>query len=95
VRIDAPAGPGREDWRADHDRLTHTKIDIPDAVASGMSEVMRHFGLVYRAWDFAVRPDGRWFALEVNPNGQWAWDHPHRNNIADALADELMRGETT
>ncbi|WJY37100.1 hypothetical protein QT196_07300 [Streptomyces sp. P9-2B-2] len=51
------------------------------------------FGLLFGAFDFAVRADGRWIWLETNPNGQWAFvDEPTRRAITTALADHLQNG---
>lgn len=46
------------------------------------------------ACDFSVDHSGVWWHLEVNPAGQWAWDHPLREGIASAIADALT-GEKT
>lgn len=90
LRIDARTEAGRTDWRADHDELDYSITDIPADVRQGVTAMMKHLGLVYAALDFIIDDRGRWvFAGDVNPNGQWAWDHPLRDAIADALAEEL------
>jgi ATP-grasp ribosomal peptide maturase len=90
LRIDARTEAGRADWRADHDELDYSITEIPADVRQGVTVMMKHLGLVYAAIDFIVDEQGRWvFAGDVNPNGQWAWDHPLRDAIADALVDEL------
>ena len=90
LRIDARTEAGRTDWRADHDELDYSITEVPADVRHGVTAMMKRLGLVYAAIDFIVDDRGRWvFAGDVNPNGQWAWDHPLRDAIADALADEL------
>lgn len=90
LRIDARTPAGWIDWRADHDELDYAVTELPDQVATGIRAVMRHFGLVYAAIDLIVTPDGDIvFTGDLNSNGQWAWDHPLRESIADALAGEL------
>ncbi|MGW1676049.1 ATP-grasp ribosomal peptide maturase [Saccharopolyspora sp. NPDC002376] len=90
ARIDTPSDVDVVDWRAVHDQLTYTPIDVPDDVAAGIHKVMDTFGLAYAAPDFVVDHDGRWyFHGDLNPNGQWAWIQPLRQAITSALADEL------
>lgn len=89
VRIDAHTDTGRRDWRADPDRLTWSTIDIPNVVATGIRRLMDAYGLAFGALDLIVDPDDRHWLVEINANGQWAWNHPHRDHIADALADAL------
>jgi glutathione synthase/RimK-type ligase-like ATP-grasp enzyme len=90
LRIDARTEAGRTDWRADHDELDYSITDVPAYVRQGVRAMMRHLGLIYAAIDFIVDDQEQWvFAGDVNPNGQWAWGHPLRDAITDALADEL------
>lgn len=51
-------------------------------------------GLAYGAFDFAIRPDGRWVFLECNPCGQYGWIEdvlsvPITETIADLLCEVL------
>ncbi|WP_018541370.1 ATP-grasp ribosomal peptide maturase [Streptomyces sp. MspMP-M5] len=81
------------DWRQDYDVLAYTPVETPPAVRTAARAYLDAFGLVFGAFDFAVRDDGRWIWLETNPNGQWAFvDGPTRRKIATALADHLQRG---
>lgn len=93
LRIDTTTPAGKQDWRADHNNLRYSVIDVPESVAAGVHATMNYFGLVFAAFDFAVTPSGEWVAFELNANGQWAWDHPLRDAIADAITDELT-GDT-
>ncbi|MGW2634519.1 ATP-grasp ribosomal peptide maturase [Streptomyces chattanoogensis] len=79
------------DWRQDYDSLTYTPADTPLAVRTAVRAYLDAFGLLFGAFDFALRADGRWIWLETNPNGQWAFvDAPTRRAIATALADQLQ-----
>ncbi|MPZ84698.1 MAG: ATP-grasp ribosomal peptide maturase [Actinophytocola sp.] len=94
ARIDTPAGVSAVDWRAVHDHLTYTRVDVPDTVAAGLRAVMDRLGLVYAAPDFVVDHQGAWhFIGDLNPNGQWAWITPLRADITAALADELTKDQ--
>ncbi|MGW6917586.1 ATP-grasp ribosomal peptide maturase [Kitasatospora sp. NPDC054939] len=89
VRIDSPD----LDWRRRQDLLTYTPLPVPDALGECVARYLAAFDLVFGAFDFAVDRDGRWWFLECNPNGQWAFfPQPTTDDIARALADQLQRG---
>lgn len=89
------ASPDRAlDWRrGDWDALVHDRIEPPPAVTDRMFSYLKHFGLRFGCFDFALTGDGEddWWFLECNPNGQWGW-LPDCGDIAEAVADELTRG---
>lgn len=81
------------DWRADQDHISFSRIDVPDAVGSGVMNLMAALGLRFGAFDFLLTPEGEWVFLEINPNGQWAFIEqatglPIAAAIADALAGQ-------
>lgn len=93
VAIHAASEQARVDWRADYDALEYTIIDVPAEVRGGIHRYLRRFDLLFAAFDFSVDHDGRWWFLEANPNGLWAWlqervDLPIAGAIADLLAKE-------
>lgn len=78
------------DWRADYSALTYHVCTVPDAVRSGVYELMTHLGLVFAALDFVIGPDGTWWAVDINPSGQWGWLELQTGvPISRALADLL------
>ncbi|MCD9194228.1 hypothetical protein [Streptomyces albireticuli] len=89
VRIDAGSDVARGDWRADYDALTYRPISTPPAVAAAVGAYMARMELSYAAFDFIVRPDGRWTFLEANPSGQWAWLDSPTVPIAATIAGTL------
>lgn len=92
VRIDGAPGL---DWRTDHSRLAYTPVAVPEGIAKAVRTYLDAFGLVFGAFDFALRRDGQWVFLECNPNGQWAWfETPVSEQITVALADALEKGHT-
>lgn len=56
--------------------------------------LMYTFGLQYVALDFLVDPQGHWYLVDVNPNGQWGFIPDLRAPITRALADLLERAHT-
>ncbi|WP_083683716.1 MULTISPECIES: hypothetical protein [Actinoalloteichus] len=95
LRIDAETERGKQDWRSDHRRLNYSVIKVPECVAVGVQRLMSRLDLVFGALDFVVTPADEWVFLEINPNGQWAWPHPQRDAIAEAVADVLEEGTRT
>ncbi|MFJ9035702.1 ATP-grasp ribosomal peptide maturase [Streptomyces sp. NPDC102406] len=83
------------DWREDYHRLSYTPVPVPATVRTAVRAFLDAFGLTFGAFDFALDADGRWWFLECNPNGQWAFvDDPTRRAITEALADTLQKGRT-
>ncbi|XIG79931.1 ATP-grasp ribosomal peptide maturase [Streptomyces sp. SGAir0957] len=89
VRIDS----GLLDWRTDYSTHTYTRLNVPPPVEHALFAYLRHFGLVFGAFDFTLSADGTWTFIECNPSGQWAWLEPPTGlPMTTALADLLERG---
>lgn len=83
------------DWRQDQRLITCSPVPIPDRVRKAVHANTHAFGLTFGAFDFALDTAGRWWFLECNPNGQWAFvDEPTTRAITCALADTLQKGAT-
>lgn len=84
---------GAVDIRAHSEQVTHTATEVPGPLADSIRVMMDRLGLVFGAFDFMVRPDGRWVFIELNPNGQWAWTEQAAGlPISTALASLLEKG---
>lgn len=80
------------DWRIDHNANQWHAIAVPHQVRTALSALLDRLALRFAACDFSIDQSGKWWYLEANPAGQWAWDHPLRDAIAAALADALTIG---
>lgn len=60
------------DWRAG-DNNQYELIDIPADVKNTIRTMMNDFQLRFGAFDYIVDNNGKWYFLEINPNGQWQW----------------------
>ncbi|MGH3773289.1 MAG: ATP-grasp ribosomal peptide maturase [Pseudonocardiaceae bacterium] len=90
ARIDATSEAARVDWRSDYQSISYAVTETPGAVRSQVNALLDALGLRFAALDFIVAPDGRWWFLECNPNGQWAWIEEETGiPITGALADAL------
>lgn len=88
VRIDSQ----HLDWRADPDQCRYQLVDIPAAISAPVGHLLTTLRLRFAALDFAVDHAGRWWFLEVNPNGQWLWlEHATGAPISRAIATALHR----
>lgn len=90
VAIHAGSETSRVDWRRDYEALQYGPLTCPHDVALGIDRYLESSGLHYAAFDFVIRPDGKWIFLECNAAGQWGWlaeqcDLP----VAAAIVDEL------
>lgn len=66
------------DWRAHpwNDSAgmpAHEPFELPPEITDRCLRLVRSYGLNFGAIDLIVDPDGEYFFLELNPNGQWAW----------------------
>jgi ATP-grasp ribosomal peptide maturase len=96
ARIDTGSKAAAVDWRADHTAVTYTPLaGILTAVRDGVRALLARLRLRFGCLDFIVAPDGSWWFLEVNPNGQWAWIEDAAGlPITAAIADALTREDT-
>ncbi|MER8155618.1 ATP-grasp ribosomal peptide maturase [Streptomyces sp. NPDC094472] len=91
AEIHAGSAASHIDFRADYDSLTYRPCRVPERVARGVHMLTFTFGLRYVALDFLVNPQGHWYLIDVNPNGQWGFIPDLRTPITRALADLLER----
>jgi glutathione synthase/RimK-type ligase-like ATP-grasp enzyme len=79
------------DWRARHPRPAFEVAAIPDSVIHHATALTRQLDLRFAAIDFVVDQRGRYYFLEVNPNGEWGWlQHTCGLPIGDAIAEALV-----
>ncbi|MBM7785076.1 ATP-grasp ribosomal peptide maturase [Tenggerimyces flavus] len=89
--IHARSRQAHVDWRTDYDALEYGTTGVPDEVRLGVLAWMKHFGLNFGAFDFAVTRKGEWVMFECNPSGQWIWMQQRTGlPIAAAIADLLV-----
>lgn len=61
------------DWRLDMESLPMKQVILPNYVATACRLFLRSIGLVFGAIDLIVTPDGDYYFLEINPQGQFLW----------------------
>lgn len=60
------------DWRKIDSSNKYTLIEIPKDIKIKCIKMMKNLNLKFGAFDFIVS-NGKYFFLEINPNGQWYW----------------------
>lgn len=73
--IDSQSVPSaRVDWRrTDTEKLRHMVHYLPQSVSGLCLKLLAKLDLHFGAIDLALTPEGEYFFLEINPNGQWVW----------------------
>jgi glutathione synthase/RimK-type ligase-like ATP-grasp enzyme len=90
VRIDSP---NNVDWRKTK-KNKYSCTTIPDEITNKALMLMKELGLKFGAFDFIVN-NGKYFFLEINPNGQWLWlEQKLSLNISDSLINDLLQRES-
>jgi glutathione synthase/RimK-type ligase-like ATP-grasp enzyme len=84
--------PVHGDWRREKNTLSYKPITLPVEIQTKCRRLTKRLGLTFAAIDLALC-DGKYFFLEVNPTGEWAWlvDCAHLP-IDVSLASCLARG---
>lgn len=79
------------DWRSGTRLdLRHEAIELPADIIAKCRALTQKLNLRYGAIDLIADQDGRYWFLEINPNGQWAWIERRTGlPLASAIVDEL------
>lgn len=83
---------GTVDWRnVSADRLRHQIIELPTPLVEKLLQLHSCFDVHFGAIDLVEDPDGQYWFLEDNLNGQWLWiehmtGYPLAQTMASALA---------
>lgn len=81
----------RVDWRKGvRLDLAHEAMELPGGLASTCIAVTRDLQLRFAAIDLVEDEGGRFWFLEANPNGQWAWIEQRTGvKVTAAIVDAL------
>jgi len=81
------------DWRLAKTDARFAKFHLPAAIVERCISLVQGIGLQFGAVDLALS-DGKYYFLEVNPTGEWAWLQAGLGfPISDAIARLLASGE--
>jgi hypothetical protein len=91
AEIDQTASSDKPDWRRlPPDSQAWKPHILPEKISNMCVEITHQYGLNFGALDLIVDRSGRYYFLEINPNGQWAWIESITGlPICNALVDFL------
>ncbi len=80
------------DYRSyDLENVKYCHVEIPENVRSFCQSMLSHYELHFGAFDFIYSKEGKYFFLELNPNGQWLWlEEQSEYNLTGEVADNLI-----
>jgi hypothetical protein len=79
------------DWRTGVSKVSFRPHTIPSQLTTQCVQFLRHLGLRFGAFDFALATDGTYYFLELNPNGEWGWlEKTCGLGISNAIAKALL-----
>lgn len=65
---------GQEDWRKiNYQSIKHYHEELPVLIRELVLDYVKKLKMPFGAMDLIETPDGQWYFLECNPNGQWLW----------------------
>lgn len=84
------------DWRKNKkEELSYQKINLPKEVVNNITKLMQRLNLTFGGIDFAL-VDEKYYFIEVNPTGEWAWLKTAVNfSIDKEIVKALTTGEHT
>jgi glutathione synthase/RimK-type ligase-like ATP-grasp enzyme len=76
------------DWR--RKKLQFLKYDVPEDLRNKCIGMLKALGISFGAFDFIRSKSGKYYFLEVNPNGQWVWiENDTRQPISESIINFL------
>lgn len=80
------------DWRIAHGNYFWSAYHLPEKIQEGLTAMMKEMGLYIGAIDMIRGKDGKYYFLEVNPQGEWGMLQKDLNfPIAQRIADNLIK----
>jgi len=80
------------DWRIANDNYFWSEYNLPENIKTSLTSMMKDMGLYIGAIDMIKGRDGKYYFLEVNPQGEWGMLQKELNfPIAEKIADNLIK----
>ncbi|AZB27222.1 ATP-grasp ribosomal peptide maturase [Chryseobacterium bernardetii] len=80
------------DWRVSHKDYFWTAYELPADIRTNLTSMMKEMGLYTGAIDMIRGKDGKYYFLEVNPQGEWGMLQKELGfPIAERIADNLIK----
>ncbi|MDQ3820800.1 MAG: RimK-like protein [Acidobacteriota bacterium] len=83
-----------KDWRLEKNDLKYIEINLPSEIETMCKTLVASLGLRFGAIDLALHKE-RYYFLEINPTGEWAWLlRDAKARIDDVIAESLLGRRT-
>lgn len=80
------------DWRVSQSGYFWSAYELPEDIKGHLTSMMKEMGLYIGAIDMIKGRDGKYYFLEVNPQGEWGMLQKELNfPIAESIADNLIK----
>ena len=80
------------DWRVAHEDYFWSAYELPEEIKLNLTSMMNEMGLYTGAIDMIKGRDGKYYFLEVNPQGEWGMLQKDLGfPIAQRIADNLIK----
>lgn len=80
------------DWRVTQSGYFWSAYELPEDIKTHLTSMMKEMGLYIGAIDMIKGRDGKYYFLEVNPQGEWGMLQKELNfPIAESIADNLIK----
>lgn len=80
------------DWRISDENYFWSAYQLPDPIKMNLTSMMKEMGLYMGAIDMIKGQDGKYYFLEVNPQGEWGMLQKELGfPIAERIADNLIK----
>ncbi|MDH6250448.1 MvdC family ATP-grasp ribosomal peptide maturase [Chryseobacterium sp. H1D6B] len=84
------------DWRVSREGYFWSEYELPEEIKNNLTSMMKEMGLYLGAADMIKGKDGKYYFLEVNPQGEWGMLQKELNfPIAERIADNIIKRMTT
>ncbi|GHO79950.1 ATP-grasp ribosomal peptide maturase [Ktedonobacter sp. SOSP1-85] len=94
TEIHAHSEEAHVDFRVDYSRLTYRVHQLPAEIEQQLLTLNAFYGLHFSAIDLVRDSEGRYYFLELNPSGQFAWlEEPTGIPLHAHLAQLLIQGK--
>lgn len=94
TKIDSQASAKTKiDWRRySFSETPHSQFALSSELEDMCRRIVSDLNLSFGAIDMVVTPEEKFYFLEINPNGQWAWiEALTGQNISGSIADALVK----
>lgn len=90
VRIEKNSIGIKGDWRLEKENIEYNAMKLPKEIEEKCVKILETFKLEFAGIDL-IESNGKYYFIEINPTGEWAWLNEKSNcRIDEAICDYLL-----